>query len=309
MEQAMRLLRSLLFTPGNRPRMLEKAAGTGADAVIIDLEDSVPVAEKEATRPLARQAIDTIAKASAVDVYVRANPAGGKTAYSVDFAAADIAAVMCANLAGVIVPKVEAAEEVAGLAQLMLARERQLGLPEGGIELIPMLETAKGIVNALDIARAAPGRVARLAFGAGDLTFDLGISWTPDETELMYARSHLVMVSRAAGLEQPIDAVWANIQDEEGLRRSAAMAKQLGFQGKTCIHPGQIAIINQVFSPDPAEVEDARGMVAAFAQAEREGTAAIKYGGRMVDYPVAARARQLVELADAIAARRAARQT
>ncbi|MHB1135006.1 MAG: HpcH/HpaI aldolase/citrate lyase family protein [Chloroflexota bacterium] len=300
----MRLLRSVLFVPGNRPRMLARAGTSGEDAVILDLEDSVPLQEKEATRPLVRQAIDTVSAATGVAVYARVNPLGSKTAYSADLALADLAALACANLAGVILPKAESPEEIRQADAALLAREHDLGLPERGIELVPMLETAKGILAALEIARAVPGRVRLLSTGAADLTVDLGISWTRGEEELFYARSHLVLASRAAGLEAPLDAVWADIDDEEGLLRSARLARQLGFQGKTLIHPRQVAPVNAVFSPEAGEVERARAVVAAFTEAEAQGMASIKFEGRMLDYPELARARALLQRAQAIAARR-----
>lgn len=303
----MRLLRSMLFTPGNRPRMVEKAGTVGADAVILDLEDSVPIEEKEATRPAVRKAIDSIHNETGTTVFVRVNPLGSKTAYSRDLAAGDLEAVVSANLAGVILPKTESADEVRTVDMIISGMEQACGLAHGQVELIPMVETARGILAAYEIAQAAPGRVRRLSTGAADLTVDLGIAWTRDEQELFYARSHLVMVSRAAGLEPPIDAVWADIQDVEGLINSTRLGKQLGFGGKTCIHPQQVPIINEIYSPSPEEVARARAIVAAFTEAEREGKASIKYEGRMLDYPELERARKTVARAEEIE-RRSAKQ-
>ncbi|MCL5107409.1 MAG: CoA ester lyase [Chloroflexi bacterium] len=299
----MRLLRSLLFVPGNRERMLARAGTLGEDAVILDLEDSVPLAEKEATRPHVRQAIDAVSQTTGAAVFVRVNPLGAKTAYSADLGAQDLAAVACANLAGVILPKVESPDEVLAADALLRQRERALGLPEGQCELVPMLETAKGILFAYDIARAAPGRVRCLSTGFGDLTVDLGIAWTRGEEEVLYARSHLAIASRAAGLEQPLDGVWADIADQQGLVRSARLARQLGYQGKTLIHPSQVAPVNAVFSPTPEEMARAEQIVAAFSQAEAEGKASIRFAGRMLDYPELERARQTLARARAFAAR------
>ena len=300
----MRLLRSLLFVPGNRERMLAKAGTSGEDAVILDLEDSVPLEEKEAARPRVRRAIDEVRRATGVAVFVRVNPLGAKTAYSADLAAADLREVVCAGLAGIILPKVESPTEVEAADAIMSERERALGLPERGIELSPMLETARGILFAYDIALAAPGRVRCLSTGFGDLTVDLGIAWTRGEEEVFHARSHLVLASRAAGLEQPLDGVWADIADEEGLLRSARLGRQLGYQGKTLIHPRQVAPVNEVFSPTPEEIARAQQIVAAFGEAEAQGRASIKFAGRMLDYPELARARQTLTRAEAIAARR-----
>ena len=299
----MRLLRSLLFVPGNRERMLAKAGASGEDAVILDLEDSVPLEEKEATRPRVRRAIDEVRQASGVAVFVRVNPLGAKTAYSANLGAADLRAVVCANLAGVILPKTESPEEVEAADAIMRERERALGLPEQSIELSPMLETARGIVGALEIARAAPGRVCCLSTGFGDLTVDLGVAWTRGEEEVLHARSHLVLVSRAAGLEKPLDGVWSDISDEEGLLRSTRLGSQLGYQGKMLIHPRQVAPVNEVFSPTTEEVARARAIAAAFTAAEKRGMASINFAGRMLDYPELERARQTLARDAAIAAR------
>lgn len=282
--------------------MVEKAATLEADAIILDLEDSVPPAEKPSTRPTVRQAIDDLTAAGKV-VFVRVNPMGSKTAFSQDFTAEDVAAVVCANLAGIVFPKVEAAAEVIAIDRLIAERERALGLPEGGIEVEPILETARGIMSAPQVATACPRRVKRMSIGAGDLTLDLGVEWTRDETEILFGRMWLVMASRAAGLEQPIDGVYANLEDDEGLLRSARLARQLGFQGKQCVHPRQIAILNEVFSPTEAQIDYARRAVAAFDQAVSEGKASTLFEGKMLDYPVVEKERNLLARAAAIAAR------
>jgi len=300
----MRLLRSMMFTPGNRPRFVAKAASAGADAIILDLEDSIPIAEKVATRPIVRQAIDDLVAAGQRQVYVRVNPLGAnKTAYSQDLAAGDVAAVLCPDLTGIVLPKVEAAEEILELDRLMGELERAQGIPEGQVELNPILETAKGIMNAPQIAAACPRRVPRLAIGAGDLTHDLGIGWTQDETELLFARSWVVMVSRAAGIEPPIDGVYATLADAEGQAHSAKIAKQLGFQGKQCIHPQQVPLLNAIFGPSAEQIDYARRAIAAFDQAVSEGKASILFEGKMLDYPVVERERELLARAEEIARR------
>ncbi len=299
----MKLLRSMLFAPGNRPRMVAKVGTVGADAVILDLEDAVPIAEKEATRQVVRQAIDDITLNTKTPVYVRINPLGGKTVFSQDIGAQDLEAVVCPNLAGVVFPKVEAAAEVLAIDRIIAELEAARGIPTGQIEVMPILETAKGILNAREITAACPRRVPRVAVGAGDLTFDLGIEWTRDETEILFARSFVVLASRAAGIEPPMDTVYADIADDEGLLRSAKLAKQLGFQGKTCIHPRQVPIVNAVFSPTAQQVDYARRVVEAFAQAEREGKASVMFEGKLLDYPIVEKERRLLAKAEAIIAR------
>lgn len=299
----MKLLRSILFAPGNRPRMVAKVGTVGADAVILDLEDAVPIAEKEATRPIVRQAVDDVSLGNKTPVYVRINPLGAKTAFSQDFAVLDLEAVVCPNLAGIIFPKVESAAEILAIDRMISEMEGARGIPAGQVEVIPILETAVGILNAREIASANPRRAPRVCIGAGDLTNDLGIAWTRDETEILYSRSAIVLASRAAGIEPPLDTVYADIADDDGLLRSASLAKQLGFQGKMCIHPRQVPIVNQVFSPSAAEVDYARRVVEAFAQAEREGKASVMYEGKMLDYPIVEKERRLLAKAEAIAAR------
>lgn len=300
----MRLLRSMLFVPGNRPRMVEKAPTLGADAIILDLEDSVPIAEKPATRPVVRRAIDELTAAGQKQVFVRVNPYGaGKNAFSQDFAPEDIAAVVCPNLAGLVLPKTETAEEIMAVDRLLAELESERGLPLGTVEVEPILETAKGIVNATAIATACPRRVKRVSIGAGDLTLDLGVEWTRDETEIFYARAHLVMISRAAGLEPPVDGVYNKLDDPEGLERSARLARQLGFQGKQCVHPSQIPVLNSVFGPTPEQIDYARRAVAAFEQAVAEGKASLMFEGKMLDYPIVERERNLLARAEEIAAK------
>ncbi|GIX47429.1 MAG: malyl-CoA lyase [Candidatus Tectimicrobiota bacterium] len=289
----MPLLRTLLFAPGNRPPLLEKVGHCGADAVVLDLEDAVPVAEKEAARQAVRAAVRAI---TTCPVYVRVNPLTAATAFSLAIGEADLEAVVCAELTGVLVPKIESPDDVRHAEHLLCMRERQLGLAPGHIDLIPLLETARGIQHAYAIATAGT-RVRRLAFGAGDFTRDLGVSWSRREVESLYARSALVVASRAAGLEPPLDSVWVRLQDRRGLVRSAKLAKQLGFQGKMVIHPSQVAPVNAVFSPTPEEVAFATRVVEAFRAAEAQGLASIQLDGHFIDYPLVEAAQRVLAAA------------
>ena len=171
------------------------------------------------------------------------------------------------------------------------------------MDLVPIIESAAGVANLREIARAST-RVKRLAFGAADFTNDLGLTWTRDELELLPHRAEIVLQSRAAGLEPPIDTVWADVKDAEGFAASAARARSLGFQGKLCIHPDQVAVANRAFTPSQDEVARARRIVEAFAQAEAAGSSAIQLDGQFIDYPIMYAARRVVETARAIAARR-----
>lgn len=296
----MGLYRSFLFAPGNRPRFVEKVAHCGADAVILDLEDAVPIAEKEATRHAVREALATI---SNCPVYVRINPLVAAASFSQAIGAADLEAIVCGDLAGVILPKTETASDAVQAESILNGLEQERGLTLGAIDLIPIIETARGVHHAFEIADAGT-RIKRLAFGAGDFTRDIGVRWSRREVESQYARSALVIASRAAGIEAPLDTVWIEIRDLRGLTRSARMAKQLGFQGKMAIHPGQVEPINTAFSPTLDELENAKRVVAAFEAAEAAGEASIQLDGQMIDYPIVEAAQRILDMADALEANR-----
>jgi citrate lyase subunit beta/citryl-CoA lyase len=229
-------------------------------------------------------------------VYVRINPLGVRTAFSQAIGEADLHAVGCAQLRGVLLPKVEEAADVQQADRLLSTLEQTHGLATGSIDLLPILETARGIYNAYAIATAGT-RVKRLAFGAGDFTRDIGVRWSRREVESQFARSALVVASRAAGLEPPIDSVWVDLRDQRGLLRSARLARQLGFQGKMLIHPSQVAPVQAAFSPTAPELAFARRVVAAFQEAEQRGAAAIQLDGQFIDYPIVESARRLLALA------------
>ena len=288
------VVRSLLFAPGNEPRKLAKVGSFGADGVILDLEDSVPAAEKVAGRAKVRDAAQNAAEGGRM--YVRVNPTTAKTGFSVDHGADDVAAVVSPDVDGLLVPKVESAEEVAHVEALIAAAERDRGVREGSLEIVPLIESAAGLWNAYEIARASQ-RVRMLLFGAADFTRDLGIDWSRDETEVAYARSRLVLISRAAGIEPPLDSPWVRLTDDDGLAHSIAEARRIGFQGKLCIHPRQVPIVNHGFSTvAPEDVAHARRVVGAFAEAESRGSASIVVDGIFVDYPMVEKARRTLEL-------------
>jgi citrate lyase subunit beta / citryl-CoA lyase len=286
----MPVFRSFLFAPGNHLRRVEKALSLAADAVILDLEDAVANAEKAATRAVV---VEALASPRRCQGYVRVNSLGTEWSHG------DFVAVVAKGVDGIIVPKIESASDLQTAEWLLGSLERERGLPQGGIDLIPIIETASGFSNLKEIARAAR-RTKRLSFGAGDFTLDLGLTWSRDETELLPFRSAIVLESRAAGLEAPLDTVWAALKDTEGFARSVRLVKDLGFQGKLCIHPDQVPVVNDCFCPGEAELAHARRVVEAFAQAERDGLAAIQVDGQFVDYPIVYRAQRLIDRAQAI---------
>jgi citrate lyase subunit beta/citryl-CoA lyase len=282
-------LRSLLFAPGNHARRVEKALSLPADGVILDLEDAVAISEKHAARPAVVAAFNKPRHAA---LYVRVN------ALTTEWCYPDIVAVVQAGLDGIILPKVEDADQLRTADWLITALERERGLPVGGIDLIPIIETALGISTIDRIARCGT-RTKRLAFGAGDFTLDVGMVWSREEMELLPHRSACVVASRAAGIEPPLDTVWADLRDTEGFIQSASRAASLGFQGKMCIHPDQITPTNAAFTPDEATVARAKRVVAAFEQAEEQGLASIQLDGQFIDYPIVQRARRVIAQGDA----------
>lgn len=280
-------MRSLLFAPGNHPRRVEKALTLAADGVILDLEDAVAVSEKATTRPTVTEAFT---KPRTGKLYVRVN------ALTTDWAYGDLVAVIRNGLDGIIVPKVEHARELQTADWLLANLERDQNLPAGSINLIPIIETALGISNLAEICRSGT-RARKLAFGAGDFTLDMGMEWTRSEAELLPHRAACVMQSRAARMEPPLDTVWADLRDHDGFISSAKHAAALGFQGKMCIHPDQIAPCNAAFTPDETAVAQAKRIVAAFDKAESEGLASIQLAGQFIDYPIVQRARRVLEAA------------
>ena len=287
-------VRSLLYAPGNEPRKVKKVGTVGADAVIIDLEDAVPIDMKVATRAVVRQAIPSV-KANGCLVYVRINPTSQKADFSMAIGAGDIEEVVCAELDGVVVPKVESAQELIEVDKILGDQERRLGLAQGSLEVLPIIETALGLWNAYEIGRSI-ARVNTLHLGAGDYTRDVNIELSRDESELLYARSRLVAISRAAGLSPPADIVWLRLEDEQGFIDSVQRGKRMGFYGKTCIHPNQIPAVNQAYSPSKEEVARAKKIVDAFADAQARSSASIMVEGQFVDYPVVEKAERVLQL-------------
>lgn len=290
-------LRSLLFAPATASRHVEKALAGAADGVIIDLEDAIAIAEKPQARLAAREALDRRAGSPATgaspQVYVRVN--GLTTPFAYD----DLRAVVGPGLDGIVLPKTESAAQMATVDWLLTQLERATGLAAGAIEVMPIIETAAGVAHMAEIAAAGreTGRARRLNFGAGDFSLDTNMTWIVGHEGLLWARAQLVIASRAADLEAPLDTVYAQLHDDGGLRVEAEQARRLGFQGKACIHPRQVEIVNAAFSPSAEEVTQARAIVDAFAEAEAQGVASLRVGGQFIDYPVAARARRTLDLA------------
>ena len=276
--------RSLLFVPATSERKIDKAYASGADGVIVDLEDAVAISEK----PAARAAIAGIAaKPRSSPTWVRINGSTTPHCY------ADLLTVCIPGIFGVVLPKAESAEEIRMIAWVMTQLEMARALPPGGITLMAIVETARGVGAVSEIAKASP-RLQRLIFGAVDLAADLGIDLDDGAGATAQARFAIACASRAAGIAAPMDTAFTNIQDLDALRATSLRALGLGYRGKCCIHPVQVEVVNAVFTPSAEDIARARRVVAAFEDAERAGLAAVSIDGFMIDYPVAEKARQLL---------------
>lgn len=284
----MKLRRSMLYVPGNAPAMLRDAHIYGPDSVMFDLEDSVSPREKDAARHLVFQALRHYDYAG-VERIVRIN--GLETAFGLE----DIAAVVCGGVDAVRLPKTDGPEDIIAVEQAVAAAERRFGRPAGSVKLVAAIESARGILAVRDIATASP-RLIAIAIGAEDFVTDLHTTRSPDGIELLAARSMLVMAARAAGI-MAIDTVFTAVDDEEGFQRETRLAKQLGFDGKSVIHPSQVAMVHAIYAPTPEEVARARRVVAAAADAEAKGSGVIALDGKMVDKPIVERAMRVLALA------------
>ena len=281
------ILRTMLFTPVNHPRHVEKALSGPADAVILDLEDAVAVDEKVAARRTLAGLLRG-ARGWRPAVFVRVN------ALSTEFAHADLDTAVSEGVAGILLPKAESSGQVATADWLIGQLEAERGLATNSVELLPLIETAAGVTRIDEIAAASP-RIRRLTFGAGDFTLDTNMEWAPANEGVLWARVRTVIASRAAGLAAPIDTVFPDLPDHRGFEGEARQARRLGFAGKLCLHPDQVAIANEVFTPSDGEVAEAHRILVAFERAVAGGSASIQLDGRFIDYPIAERARRVIE--------------
>jgi citrate lyase subunit beta/citryl-CoA lyase len=279
--------RSHLYVPGDRPDVLAKALGRGADALIVDLEDAVAVSAKASARAAVAEWLAGLPAAAdnPVEVWVRVNPGAA--------ALVDVEAVAQAALAGICLAKAEGAAEVEAVAGLLDRLEAERGIAAGSIGIAPLLESASAVLRAAEIARAP--RVRRLQVGEADLKADTGIEPGDDERELLWVRSQVVLASAAAGIDPPVGPVSTNFRDLDALRASTEAVRRLGYRGRACIHPAQIAVVHDVFTPSSEQVDAARALIAAYDAAVAGGSGVlIGPDGRMVDEAVVRQARRLL---------------
>ena len=280
--------RTYLFAPGNHERRVEKAIGLGADVVILDLEDAVAVSEKKSTRNLINKTLEQPRNCAA---FVRVN------AYDTEFCYGDICSIVSENLDGIVLPKLESVEDLKSVDWLLTNLEKERGLPHRSIDLMPIIETAGGLVNIREVA-SSDTRVQRLAFGGGDYTRDLGMGWTLKEDELLPVRSEMVLASRFGKLEPPVDTVFIHIKEHDAFRASCVNILGLGFQGKMCIHPDQVPVTNEIFTPSADEVSWSKRIINEFGEAEKSGIASIQIDGYFVDYPIVEKAQRTVDISN-----------
>jgi citrate lyase subunit beta/citryl-CoA lyase len=282
--------RSHLYVPGDKPEVLAKALGRGADALIVDLEDAVAPANKDLARRTVAEWLSAlpVAAQNPVQVWIRINP--GLMGHD------DVKAVISPAVTGVVVAKTENGNDLIALHAVLTALEDQREMLAGSIGVVPLLESAAAVLRAMEIAKAP--RVQRLQVGEADLKADIGVELGDDQRELLYVRSHVVLVSAAAGIDPPVGPVDTNFRDVEALKASTQAVKRMGYLGRACIHPAQAAVVNEVFTPSDDEVAEARDLIARFDAAMAAGDGVcLDARGRMVDEAVVRQARRLLSLA------------
>jgi len=278
-----RLRRSRIYLPGNRPRMIQKGPVLGADAVILDLEDSVSPEQKDAARILVHRALRMINFGHS-EVMVRINPInhGGLV---------DLAAILPAGPDAVVVPKCESRADVLAVEKTI----NEAGLVKS-VSILPMIETAKGILNAYEVASASP-MVDAITFGGEDFTQDIGATRTKSGKEIFWGRSLVVIAAKAARV-QALDTVFSDLSDEKGLRRDTIEIKEMGFDGRAAVHPSQIEIIHECFTPTEKEMEYAVNVVFAAEKAREKGSGVAVVKGKMIDKPIIQRAEKIISFAE-----------
>jgi len=285
----MPLARSFLYVPANREKFLDKAVGLPADALLLDLEDSVPPAEKAAARAAVREFAPKIPGGR---VWVRPN------AIDSDFGRADLDAIIgVPGLVGLIAPKVDTRDEMLLWDRLIGELEQARGVAPGSTMFVPSIESARGVWFAYDIATAAK-RIVSLSFGGardGDLNTDLGCTWSADGPEMLHARQHTLVAARAARLDTPLDGVFADIRDAAGFERDTDLSRRLGYRGRKLIHPSQIEPCNRLYRPTAAELDYYARVIEAFEAAVADGRASTTVDGKMIDVAMAAAARRVLE--------------
>ena len=289
----MKLCRSILFVPGNRPEWMDKAPKYNPDALILDLEDAVPIAEKKQTRLIVRDGIKRLSERG-VAIFVRVN--GVETGLTGE----DIEAIVQPGLVAIAIPKLQYVEEVRKVDAWIELFERKAGMEIGTVKIVVLPETSRGIKDAYELLTACP-RVGNIcgapSVKSGDVSKAIGYQWTESGLEMLYAQQHTLLCARAAGIEYPITGGPLEIRNQAIVAQQLRRSRQQGYRGALLIHPSQVEPTNQVFSPSPEEIEWNRGVLQAMADAEAAGRAAVTYDGMMIDYAHVRNALDLLEQA------------
>ena len=290
----MELLRSWMFVPGHRQRMIDKALGLNADAIMLDIEDGVAPNEKDAARKNIAESLGRAKAAGTPARYVRINAIGHAR---MD---ADLEAVVRPGLAGLVCPKVDTPDEVRTVDAILNVKEPANQLEKGSVKLLIAIESPRGLLHAAAIA-AASARIVGIIFGAEDFGREIGLPAVREgeARDLIYARSSIVIAAAAAHV-QAVDGVWVDLNDTQGLSGFARQSRQLGFSGMSCIHPGQIDAINKTFSPTAEEIEYCGKVLQAFEEANARGDGSIAFGGQLIDRPIVERARRTIDMAKSL---------
>ena len=279
-----RLMRSIIFVPGNNSRFLEKAKTLDADIVCFDLEDSVPAAEKDSARNLIKNALIKRPEYKA-EVYVRTNsPLSG-------LIPADLSKIIQKGIDGIVIPKVNNVKELKKIEKLLTSLEKKHKLKP--IEIIPSIESAEGVVNAYNIASSSK-RVSALVFGVFDLLNDMGIEYVKQSEGAKYARSKIPIDAKASG-KYAIDAIWQDLNDDTGLIEDCKIGRNLGYTGKSIIHPNQIPVAHKIFHPSQAEIEWAEKVYQAYVESTKKNKGATLVEGKMIDEVHFKRAKTLLD--------------
>jgi len=284
-----------MFVPGHRQKMIDKALGLDADAIMLDIEDGVAPNEKDTAR---KNIADSLGREKAPRTparFVRIN-AIGHTRMD-----ADLEAVVRSGLEGLVCPKVDTVDEVRTIDAILNRKEQLNRLEKGSVKLLIAIESPRGLLNAAAIAAACP-RIIGIMFGAEDFGREIGLPAVREgeARDLIYARSSIVIAAASAHV-QAIDGVWVDLNDTAGLLAFAKQSRQLGFSGMSCIHPAQVQAINNTFSPTAEEIDYCQRVLRAFEEANARGDGTIAFGGQLIDRPIVERARRTVEMAKSLA--------
>ncbi|WHH61203.1 citrate (pro-3S)-lyase subunit beta [Petroclostridium sp. X23] len=288
--QKTRLRRTMMFIPGNNPGMMKDAHLYGADSLMFDLEDSVKLEEKDAARYLVYNALTTLDYGD-IEKVVRINP------LNTSLGKADIEMMVKAGVNIIRLPKSETAQDIIDVDNYIALCEERYGVEIGSTGMMAAIESALGVINAYDIAKASK-RLVGIALGAEDYVTDLKAKRTASGVELFAARTQIIIAARAAGIAA-LDTVFSDVNDEDGFRKEVQLIKDMGFDGKSVLNPRQIEPVIEIFTPTQKEIEHAERVIEALKEAESKGLGVISLNGKMIDKPVVIRAKHTLELAEA----------